>query len=181
MPHAFRFIPLPNNKFLEVPISTVNLAKWNLPCGGGGYFRLLPYAYSKWSINRLNRHERQASVLYFHPWEIDPDQPRPKRLSLKSRVRHYTNLGRMEARLSRVFLDFRWDRMDRVFLPRIPRTYLTSFMTYQVKELTEQSREAWDQFALASPTATFFHLSEWQDRSREKLWAPRLLPLRGAK
>ena len=119
MPDAprFPFHPLPSAQFLEVPISTVKLAKWNLPCGGGGYFRLLPYAYSKWSIDRLNRHERQASVLYFHPWEIDPDQPRPERLSLKSRVRHYTNLGRMEARLSRLLRDFRWDRMDRVFLP----------------------------------------------------------------
>ena len=119
MPDAprFPFHPLPNAQFLEVPISTVKLANWNLPCGGGGYFRLLPYAYSKWSIDRLNRHDRQASVLYFHPWEIDPDQPRPERLSLKSRVRHYTNLGRMEARLSRLLRDFRWDRMDRVFIP----------------------------------------------------------------
>jgi polysaccharide deacetylase family protein (PEP-CTERM system associated) len=118
MPDAprFSFHPLPNTQFLEVPISTVKLANWNLPCGGGGYFRLLPYAYSKWSIDWLNRHDRQASVLYFHPWEIDPDQPRPKRLSMRSRVRHYTNLGRMEARLSRLLCDFRWDRMDRVFL-----------------------------------------------------------------
>jgi polysaccharide deacetylase family protein (PEP-CTERM system associated) len=119
MPDAprFPFHPLPNAQFLEVPISTVKLANWNLPCGGGGYFRLLPYAYSKWSINWLNRHDRQASVLYFHPWEIDPDQPQPPNLSLKSRVRHYTNLRRMESRLSRLLHDFRWDRMDRVFLP----------------------------------------------------------------
>jgi polysaccharide deacetylase family protein (PEP-CTERM system associated) len=119
MPDAprFPFHPLPNAEFLEVPISTIRLAGWNFPCGGGGYFRLLPYACSKWSINRINRRENQASVLYFHPWEIDPDQPRPERLSLKTRVRHYTNLDRMEQRLSQLMRDFRWDRMDRVFIP----------------------------------------------------------------
>ena len=117
MPHAFRFIHCQARNFSKCLSRRSNWPSWNLPCGGGGYFRLLPYAYSKWSIDRLNRHERQASVLYFHPWEIDPDQPRPANLSLKSRVRHYTNLGRMEARLSRLLRDFRWDRMDRVFLP----------------------------------------------------------------
>ena len=119
MPDAprFPFRPLTNADFLEVPISTIKVAGRNLPCGGGGYFRLLPYAGSKWSINRINRREGQASVFYFHPWEIDPYQPRPERLNLKTRVRHYTNLDRMEARLSRVLRDFRWDRMDRVFIP----------------------------------------------------------------
>ena len=120
MPDAprFAFRPLADGDFLEVPISTVSLAGSNLPCGGGGYFRLLPYACSKLAIGRLNRREGQSSVFYFHPWEIDPDQPRPDRVGLKTRVRHYTNLGRMEARLSRVLSDFRWDRMDRVFMTK---------------------------------------------------------------
>jgi polysaccharide deacetylase family protein (PEP-CTERM system associated) len=126
MPEAprFAFHPVANTDFLEVPISTASLAGLNLPCGGGGYFRLLPYVYSKWSISRLNQREKRPSVLYFHPWEIDPDQPRPGRLGLKTRVRHYTNLGRMEARLARVLGDFRWDRMDRVFMqaPGAPQT-----------------------------------------------------------
>jgi polysaccharide deacetylase family protein (PEP-CTERM system associated) len=128
MPDAprFSFRPLANADFLEVPISTIKVGGWNFPCGGGGYFRLLPYACSKWSINRLNRRERQASVLYFHPWEVDPHQPRPERLSLKARVRHYTNLDRMEARLSKLMRDFRWDRMDRVFIPDSERSSVRS-------------------------------------------------------
>ena len=119
MPDAPRypFRPLANTNFLEVPISTIRIAGRNFPCGGGGYFRLLPYAYSKWAIHRINHREGRSSVLYFHPWEIDADQPRPQRIGLKSRLRHYTNLDRMEARLSRVLRDFRWDRMDRIFIP----------------------------------------------------------------
>jgi polysaccharide deacetylase family protein (PEP-CTERM system associated) len=119
MPDAPRypFRPLADTDFLEVPISTIRIAGRNLPCGGGGYFRLLPYAYSKWAIRRINRREGKPSMLYFHPWEIDPDQPRPERISLKSRLRHYTNLDRMEARLARLLRDFRWDRMDRIFIP----------------------------------------------------------------
>jgi len=119
MPDAPRypFRPLAHIDFLEVPISTIRVAGRNLPCGGGGYFRLLPYSYSKWAIHRINRREGKASVLYFHPWEIDADQPRPERIGLQSRLRHYTNLNRMEARLSRLLRDFRWDRMDRIFIP----------------------------------------------------------------
>jgi polysaccharide deacetylase family protein (PEP-CTERM system associated) len=113
--HSFR--PLANTDFLEVPISTISIAGRHLPCGGGGYFRLLPYAYSKWAIQRINRHEGKSSVLYFHPWEIDADQPRPERVGLRSRLRHYTNLDRMEGRLVRLLRDFSWDRMDRIFIP----------------------------------------------------------------
>ena len=118
MPDAPRvpFRPLTNSDFLEVPISTIKFGGRNLPCGGGGYFRLLPYACSKWSINRVNREKGRRSVFYFHPWEIDPEQPRPAGLGLKTRFRHYTNLDRMEARLSRLLRDFQWDRMDRVFI-----------------------------------------------------------------
>jgi polysaccharide deacetylase family protein (PEP-CTERM system associated) len=117
MPDAprFAFRPLTNSDFLEVPISTIKFGKRNLPCGGGGYFRLIPYACTKWSINHVNRKEGRGLVFYFHPWEIDPQQPRPERVRFKSRFRHYTNLDRMESRLSRLLRDFRWDRMDRVF------------------------------------------------------------------
>jgi polysaccharide deacetylase family protein (PEP-CTERM system associated) len=107
---------------IEVPISTFRVGARNFPCGGGGFFRLLPYAYSRWAIGRVNQTERQPSVFYFHPWEIDPDQPREPGLPLKSRIRHYVNLGRMESRLRRLLQDFRWDRMDRVFLPHAGNT-----------------------------------------------------------
>lgn len=118
MPEAPRapFRPEGGNGLLEVPISTVSLFGRNLPCGGGGYFRLLPYGYSRWAIDRVNRTEGRPTTFYFHPWEVDPDQPVTPGIGLKTRIRHYTNLGRMADRLARVLREFRWDRMDRVFL-----------------------------------------------------------------
>jgi polysaccharide deacetylase family protein (PEP-CTERM system associated) len=112
----FPFRPQATDGVLEIPISTVALGGRNLPCGGGGYFRLLPYRLSRWQIRRLNRHERRPSVFYFHPWEIDPEQPRMPGLPLRTRVRHYTNLGAMADRIGRLLGEFAWDRMDRVFL-----------------------------------------------------------------
>ncbi len=115
MPDAPRFaFRYRGNGMLEIPISTVRLFRVNLPCGGGGYFRLLPYGVSRWALRRLNRREGQSSVFYFHPWELDPEQPR-QNAKLKSRIRHYLNLTRMESRLDRLLSDFSWDRVDRVF------------------------------------------------------------------
>lgn len=111
----FPFRPSPEGDFTEVPISTFRLGDRNLPCGGGGFFRLLPYAYSRWGIARVNRSERRATVFYFHPWEVDPDQPREPSLAWKARFRHYVNLARMEERLRRLLRDFAWGRIDRVF------------------------------------------------------------------
>jgi len=101
---------------LEAPMTTVQYFGRNFPCSGGGYFRLLPYWLSRMNMRRVNAHDRQPCIFYFHPWEIDPDQPRQDNVSAKSRFRHYTNLGRMEGRLKRLLKDFAWDRMDRVFL-----------------------------------------------------------------
>jgi len=101
---------------LEVPMTTVRWFGRNFPCSGGGYFRLLPYALSRLNMRRVNRHDGQPCVFYFHPWEIDPDQPRQDQISARTRFRHYTNLGRMEGRLKRLLADFAWDRMDQVFL-----------------------------------------------------------------
>jgi len=118
MPDAHRFAFHPDNapRLLEIPVSTVAFGSKNFPCGGGGFFRLFPYPMSRWAIERVNRKDRQASVFYFHPWEIDPDQPRQSGLDLKTRVRHYLNLSRMESRLLKLLRDFRWDTMDKVFL-----------------------------------------------------------------
>ncbi|OYV76597.1 MAG: polysaccharide deacetylase [Chromatiales bacterium 21-64-14] len=117
MPEAPRFpFRYGRSGILEVPITTVSLLNRNLPCGGGGYFRLFPYQISRWAIRRVNRSDHQPAVFYFHPWELDPEQPRPDSLRLKTRIRHYLNLERMEARLGRLLKDFRWDRMDRVYL-----------------------------------------------------------------
>jgi hypothetical protein len=87
-----------------------------LPGGGGGYFRLLPYWISRKLIQRVNSVDGQPAIFYFHPWEIDADQPRQQDVGLKTRFRHYLNLKRMEARLERLFADFEWNRMDRIFL-----------------------------------------------------------------
>lgn len=118
MPDAprFAFYPSCTDGLLEVPITTVRLANRNLPAGGGGYFRLLPYRLSRWMVRRVNTEDRQAAVFYFHPWEIDPGQPRPEGLGLKTRFRHYVNMSSMEARLRHLARDFRWERMDRIFL-----------------------------------------------------------------
>jgi len=117
MPDAPRFAFRPRRDgFLEVPMTTVSAFGRNLPCSGGGYFRLAPYALSYWALQRVNQRERQPCIFYFHPWEIDPAQPRIDGLTLKSRLRHYVNLHRMEARLRRLLRDFRWARMDQIFL-----------------------------------------------------------------
>jgi polysaccharide deacetylase family protein (PEP-CTERM system associated) len=120
MPGAPRFAFQPNtgSTFLEVPVSTVRLGQQVFPCGGGGFFRLLPYRWSRWALRRVNQVDREGCVFYFHPWEIDPDQPRQAKAPLKSRFRHYINLDRMESRLVRLLHDFRWDRMDHLFLGR---------------------------------------------------------------
>jgi len=101
---------------LEVPLTTLRLFGRNWPSSGGGYFRLLPYAMSRWSLGRVNAREGRAAVFYLHPWEIDPGQPRVPGLSLKSGFRHYLNLARMERRLERLLGDFAWGAMDEVFL-----------------------------------------------------------------
>ena len=113
----FAFYPLPSNDFLEIPVTSLRLFERNWPCGGGGYFRLLPYAISAKALSRVNR-EGRPCVFYFHPWEVDPDQPRISAAPLKSRLRHYLNLKKMEPRLARLLRAFRWRRMDEIFLPR---------------------------------------------------------------
>ena len=92
----------------ELPITTLRLGNKNLPIAGGGYFRLLPYAATRWGLNRINRQEQQPFVFYLHPWEFDPQQPRMAGASAKSRFRHYLNLGRTEGRFRRLLSDFRF-------------------------------------------------------------------------
>ena len=87
----------------------------NWPAGGGGFFRLLPYALSRWQIARVNAADRRPAIFYFHPWEIDPEQPRVTAATAKTRFRHYINLQHTEARLDRLLSDFSWGRADEVF------------------------------------------------------------------
>jgi polysaccharide deacetylase family protein (PEP-CTERM system associated) len=122
MPDAPRFAFLPDGGrgLIELPVTTVRFFNHNLPAGGGGYFRLLPYSVSRWCLARVNRVDRQPCIFYFHPWEIDPEQPRFQGASAKARFRHYLNLDRTEARLRRLLSDFLWDSVSGVFLG--PRT-----------------------------------------------------------
>ena len=101
---------------LEIPLTTARLLGRNIPCSGGGYFRLLPYEFSKWGLNRVNGSEGRAGVFYCHPWEFDVGQPRIETASVKSKLRHYTGIANMPSRLRRLLKDFAWDRMDHVFL-----------------------------------------------------------------
>lgn len=113
-PDAPRFRFRPEGTMLtEWPVTTVEVAGSRLPCGGGGYFRLLPYALFRWALRRVNA-EGEPCVFYLHPWEIDPEQPRIPGAPMKSRLRHYLNLSRTEQRLHRLLDEFAWDRFDRV-------------------------------------------------------------------
>ena len=100
---------------LELPVTTVRLMSRNWPAGGGGYFRLLPYVVSRWLMRRINAVDGQPAIFYFHPWELDPDQPRVSGPGLKTRFRHYVNLRRTQPRLRRLLRDLRWEsRRSRV-------------------------------------------------------------------
>jgi polysaccharide deacetylase family protein (PEP-CTERM system associated) len=112
-PH-FPFAPCPG--MIEIPLTTVRVLGKNVPASGGGYFRLFPYALTRRLLVRACRADFPAPIFYLHPWEIDPEQPRQRQVPLRSRVRHYLNLGRTEPRLRRLLRDFAWTRMDRMFL-----------------------------------------------------------------
>lgn len=100
---------------MEIPPSTARFLGRNIPAAGGGYFRLFPLALSKRFIDVQERNEDFPFVFYFHPWELDPGQPRFKDVSAKSRFRHYLNLGRFEARLADLLASYQWGRMDEIY------------------------------------------------------------------
>lgn len=109
----FAFRPVADSPLIELPVTTARLGGRIVAAGGGGFFRLLPYAFSRWAIRQVNG-ERHPAIFYFHPWEIDPGQPRVVDAPLRSKLRHYARLGAMEGKLERVIRDFRWDRVDRI-------------------------------------------------------------------
>ena len=120
MPDSPRFAYRVGGGLLEIPVTTLRMMNRNVPSSGGGYFRLLPYAISRWMLRRVNQKDRESAIFYFHPWEIDTDQPRIPGIDLRTRFRHYVNIGRMEERLKALLVDFRWGRMDDIFLDRAP-------------------------------------------------------------
>jgi polysaccharide deacetylase family protein (PEP-CTERM system associated) len=112
-PRFVHQVERPGGRLWELPGSTVRHLGTNMPMGGGGYFRLLPYRWTSMGIRRLNEQEGRPAIFYLHPWEIDPDQPR-LRASMLSRFRHYRNLDQTESRLRRLLKDFRFGTISDV-------------------------------------------------------------------
>jgi len=108
----FAFRPIPWQSLVEIPVTTAMFAGKRLAAGGGGFFRVLPYAFSRWAIRQVNRQDERPAIFYFHPWEIDPGQPRVAGAPLKSRLRHYTKLEQMAPKLRQLIREFQWGRMD---------------------------------------------------------------------
>jgi polysaccharide deacetylase family protein (PEP-CTERM system associated) len=111
----FAFHPIAGSNFIEIPIASVQRFGMTWPCGGGGFFRFFPYRFSVQNMRVANERDKKLCVFYFHPWEIDTDQPRIDGAPLKSRIRHYTNIRRMHGRLTRLLTEFRWNRLDRIY------------------------------------------------------------------
>lgn len=98
---------------VELPMTTVRALGRNMPVSGGGWFRLLPYSLFRAGLRRVNGVEGTAGIFYFHPWEIDPGQPRVA-APWRARFRHYTGIPSMASRIDRLLRDFAWGRMDQV-------------------------------------------------------------------
>jgi polysaccharide deacetylase family protein (PEP-CTERM system associated) len=110
----FAFRPVAGSDFLEIPVTTATIGSRRLAAGGGGFFRLLPYQFSRWAIRQVNGRDERPAVIYFHPWEIDPDQPRVANAPMKSKLRHYTKLDAMAGKLGRLAREFQWERLDSI-------------------------------------------------------------------
>jgi polysaccharide deacetylase family protein (PEP-CTERM system associated) len=108
----FAFRPLPGLPLVELPVTTAMFAGKRLAAGGGGFFRVIPYSFTRWAIRQVNGTEGRPAIFYCHPWEIDPGQPRVAGAPLKSRLRHYTNLDKMAGKLRQLVNEFAWGRMD---------------------------------------------------------------------
>jgi polysaccharide deacetylase family protein (PEP-CTERM system associated) len=109
----FAWRPVEGAELIELPVTTLDFQGRRFGAGGGGFFRLLPYALSSWAIRRVNDQSKPA-IFYFHPWEVDPDQPRVAGAPLRSRIRHYSNLSVMRPKLARLLRDHLWGRTDEV-------------------------------------------------------------------
>jgi hypothetical protein len=99
---------------VEYPISTVKFFGLNAPISGGGYMRLFPYGVIKRGLQKINNYEKKPFVIYLHPWELDPDQPRFNNISALSRFRHYINLDSTSEKLSKLLNEFTFSSMKKV-------------------------------------------------------------------
>lgn len=108
----FAFRPIQGAGLIEIPVTTAEFAGRRLAAGGGGFFRLLPYHFTRWAVRQVNREAARPAIFYFHPWEIDTGQPRVANAPLRSRLRHYSRIGAMAGKLERLAREFGWGRMD---------------------------------------------------------------------
>ena len=108
----FSWKPVTGSDLIELPVTTVKVGNSAFASGGGGFFRLLPYGVYDWAVRKMQRDDGRGAIFYFHPWEIDPEQPKVKNAPSKSKIRHYSNLSRMETKLRRVCKDHAWGRVD---------------------------------------------------------------------
>ena len=106
---------------VELPVTVLPVGGRNLPCAGGGYFRILPYRWTRFALARTVREPGARTMFYLHPWEVDPGQPRPDRLKFKTRIRHYTRLSKCASMLKDLMQRFTWDRIDRVYARELGR------------------------------------------------------------
>jgi polysaccharide deacetylase family protein (PEP-CTERM system associated) len=110
----FAFRPVASSDLIEIPVTTAVFAGKRLAAGGGGFFRMLPYAFSRWAVRQVNGEDKRPAIIYFHPWEIDPGQPRVAKAPIKSKLRHYSRLKAMAPKLKRLMRDFQWGRLDAI-------------------------------------------------------------------
>jgi polysaccharide deacetylase family protein (PEP-CTERM system associated) len=122
MPDAPRFAwrPLSDSSLIELPPTIAKVMGRSVPTGGG-FFRLFPQALTDVAVRSVNQREARPVVFYFHPWEIDPDQPRVADAPLKSKFRHYARLGAMKGKLAQLIAAYAWDRTDRVAMTEAAR------------------------------------------------------------
>jgi polysaccharide deacetylase family protein (PEP-CTERM system associated) len=122
IPDAPRFKYQTPQGVWEIPLTTLLMGSKNIPISGGGYFRLYPYRFTAWAVNRFHSKDNQPYIFYMHPWEIDPEQPRQQGLSFKSRFRHYLNLSRVSNRLDNLLRDFEWSSLEQVYFAETPQS-----------------------------------------------------------
>jgi polysaccharide deacetylase family protein (PEP-CTERM system associated) len=115
MPESPRHFHSVRNGLIEIPITTLRMFGKNFPSSGGGYFRLLPYSLSKLMISKVLSIDKKPAIFYFHPWEIDVNQPKVPGIDFKTKFRHYVNIKHMEKKIGKLLTDFNWDRVDKVF------------------------------------------------------------------
>ena len=100
-------------RIFEFPPSTIRWCGQNLGVAGGGYLRMIPYSITRFAIDRINKVQKQPAMVYFHPWEIDPDQPRISG-GRRSVMRHYTNLATTEIKIRRLLQDFGFGTLSEI-------------------------------------------------------------------